>query len=33
MPIAVLDEGGLLGIAEVREGKLAPKKMLQGGVR
>ncbi len=30
-PIAVLDEVGLLGIAEVREGQLAPKKMLQGG--
>ena len=29
-PIAVLDDVGLLGIAEVREGQLAPKKMLQG---
>ena len=28
-PIAVLDEVGLLGIAELREGRLAPKKMLQ----
>ena len=29
-PIAVLDDVGLLGIAEVREGQLAPRKMLQG---
>lgn len=29
-PIAVLDDVGLLGIAEVRDGQLAPRKMLQG---
>ena len=27
-PIAVMDEGGLVGIAEIRNGRLAPKKML-----
>jgi len=30
IPIAVLDNEGLLGIAEMRDGFLAPKKMLQG---
>ncbi len=27
-PIAVMDEGGLVGIAEIRNGLLAPKKIL-----
>ena len=27
-PIAVMDEGGLVGIAEIRNGHLAPKKIL-----
>jgi tRNA pseudouridine55 synthase len=27
-PIAVMDEGGLVGIAEIRNGRLAPKKIL-----
>ena len=28
-PIAVMDEGGLVGIAEIRNGRLAPKKILR----
>lgn len=32
MPIAVLDEVGLLGIGEVRDGEIAPRKMLEGAV-
>ena len=27
-PIAVMDEAGLVGIAEIRDGRLAPKKIL-----